>query len=236
MTAPPAFTMHRCRIGVIRAAEGAPEAIVEQLARVPDELMRSGAMVKEGDRTTIVRISRAERDYALKRYNLKGPLHTGVHLCMRSRAAWSWRSAERLLAIGLRTPSHVAMLEERAGLFRLRSFVLTEWIDGTSLFEWAREVDAARLDRLATQVAATLRCLHEHRITHGDMKATNFLIDRNDRMWLIDLDGMRRRLPGPLLAREKRKDRERFLRNWRDRPEVEAVFRAHLDRAAACGG
>ena len=66
------------------------------------------------------------------------------------------------------------------------------------------------------------------RLGHGDMKATNFIVDPAGKLWLIDLDGMRRYRTGPLLRAERRKDLARFMRNWQERPEVAAIFRARI--------
>lgn len=209
----------------------APRQVIDSLWTDPDALLRSSTLVKDGDRTTIVRLAIDGRDYILKRSNLRGPLHTAVHAALRSRARWSWINAHRVTGAGLLTPQPVALLETRLGPLRARSFLLTEHIAGIAPGDWIERhaADRAAIDDLATRFREVWRALGRARLAHGDMKHSNFIIDPDGRIWLVDLDGMRRSRVPILLARARSRDRERFLRNWKDRPEVEAVFRSRLD-------
>lgn len=220
---------------VLIADRSLPSEIVEAMWRDADALIRNGTMLKDGDRCTIVRLfaDRFAGGLVLKRYNLRGPLHTIGHFVLRSRAAWSWRNGHLLADAGLSTPRPLAMLEERFGPLRLRSFLLMGFVSGVPLLDVVRSgrLDSAQLSKIADQFAHVWRKLGELRLGHGDMKATNFIVDDDGRLWLIDLDGMRRQRFGPMLARERRRDLERFMRNWRDHPEAAAAFRARLDKA-----
>ena len=89
--------------------------------------------------------------------------------------------------------------------------------------------EPAVLEKLAEEFGRIWRGLGRLKARHHDMKATNFIVDAEHRLWLIDLDGMRTGLPGPLFRHARRADRERFMRNWRDWPEVADRFRARID-------
>jgi len=221
------------------ASADAPGDVVEAMWQDRESVMRQAAMIKPGDRTTIVSPSdRAGRRYILKRSNLKGPLHTILHLLLRSRARWSWRNAARLETGGIATPRNLALLEERFGPVRLRSYLLSEIVPGEPLLDWTRSrgADDPDLARVAEAFGGLWNRLGELRLAHRDMKGSNFIVEKDCRIWLVDLDGMRRWPRGPLLARARNRDRARFLRNWQDRPEVEALFRARIDRGGQRGG
>jgi hypothetical protein len=216
------------------ASADVPGDLVEAMWHDCESVIRQSVMIKPGDRTTIVaRADRTGRQYILKRSNLKG-----LHLLLRSRGRWGWRNAARLEAGGVATPRNLALLEERFGPLRLRSYLLSEVAPGEPLLDWTRARAASDPDlaRVADAFAVLWNRLGELRLAHRDMKASNFIVDQKNRIWLVDLDGMRRLPRGPLLALARRGDRARFLRNWQDRPEVEALFRARIDTGGQRGG
>lgn len=233
---------------VLRGGAWVDEGVLSRLWEDPDGLVASGTPVKEGDRTTIVRVGRGEGPggegggaWILKRFNRKGALHTTVHAGMRLRAAWCWRNAARLEAAGIRTARAGAMLEERFGPLRGRSFFLSEAVEGRPLLDAARDagLDETGLRGLATRFGEIWRRLGEARMAHGDMKATNFIVEPDGGIAVIDLDGMRRVAPGPWWTRSRAKDRRRFLRNWEDpsvNPATALAFRDAIERASGRGG
>jgi hypothetical protein len=223
--------------------EQLPGAMVERLWEDPERLMASGAMLKDGDRCTVVRLGGssgrrgktgevgAQGALVLKRYNQRDWLHTAVHAVMRSRARWCWANGKVLLDGGLLTPTPLACVDERRhGVLRMRSYLLTEFAAGDSLTEFveANESKADALRAIADEFTGIWRRLGQLRIGYGDMKASNFIVDRQKRLWLIDLDGMRVYRTGPWFRRERRNDLASFMRNWQAKPGVAEVFRLRL--------
>jgi hypothetical protein len=227
--------------------------IAAALWEAPDRLVASGTMLKEGDRCTVVRIDAkgspegladgqpkaakqavgpaGDRWMILKRYNIKGSFHTATHMLLRSRAQWGWVNARRLLGAGLMTPRPLACVEERRhGVLRLGSCLLTSFVPGRSLSEVIQSGSVSKEDLrdFATQFVSIWRTLGMLRAGHGDMKASNFVVDASKKLWLIDLDGMRMYRSGVLLRRERRNDLARFMLNWQGQPEVAAIFRARI--------
>ena len=221
---------------LLRHDSQAPAALVDALWSKPNELINAGHMLKDGDRCTVVRLNpghgaEMEQPLVIKRYNAKGPLHTAVHAFMRTRAEWGWTNGYRLLSAGLLTPRPIAYVEDRrAGLLRFTSWLVNDFIAGRPLLDVVLDKNTtdAELRELAVKFVAIWRTLGLMRIGHGDMKATNFIVDRDRHMWLIDLDGMRSYQSSAMLRRERRKDLARFMKNWQDRPEVAAIFRARI--------
>lgn len=189
--------------------------MLDALLRDPDGAMAEATPLKKGDRTSVARLDGSGGPVVVKRSNRMGPLHTAVHLAMRSRAEWCRRNAERLRAAGLETPAVLAVVEERIGPLRGRSWVATEFVAGPTLAERvARDVDPSELEPLVAQMTRIWKALGRLRAGHGDMKALNFIVGVSGELWMIDLDGMRLGLPAPLFRRQRRRDRARFLANW----------------------
>ena len=184
-----------------------------------------------GDRSTVVRIEGGGLAYVLKRYNLKGPLHTMGHAFLRSRAMWSWRNSLTTYQAGLPSPCPRAALEMRFGPIRMVSYFLCDYVEGTTLFDLVRDHNPKpdQLEELAMRFSQIWQGLGRLRLTHGDMKATNYIVDSERKIWMLDLDGMRRRRMGLIWKRQREKDRRRFMKNWQDLPEPGAAFPACVD-------
>lgn len=171
--------------------------------------------LKRGNSATVVRTRLVDRDVVIKRYNIKNPLH-GLMLALRpiSRARNAWCSAWLLDLLGLVTPAPLAVLETRWWFWKRQAYLVTDWTPARDCREVLAE--SAEPGALQTRIGANLRALSDAGLSHGDLKASNVLIDGEDRVVLIDLDSMRlQRRPkglGPAAA----EDRRRFLANWDD--------------------
>ena len=58
-------------------------------------------------------------------------------------------------------------------------------------------------------------------ISHGDLKATNFIYS-NDKLYVLDLDAMTRHKGRASFHKSFRKDLDRFTTNWAGRLEFES--------------
>lgn len=211
---------------VLLADRAADSALIERLWNNADAVIADGRPLKPGDRCTIVRVDHLGEAYVLKRFNRRGPLHTALHLPLRSRARWCWSSARLLRGAGINTPRPLVMLETRFGPLRDRSFLLSAFVEGRVLADIIDDdPDAEELESIAAHVGSIWRTLGDLHVGHRDMKATNFMVDDHGAVWLVDLDAMRRYPPGPWFALRRRKDLRRFLNNWPDRPHVQETFR-----------
>jgi hypothetical protein len=206
--------------------------VADELWSDPDHLLARGRLLKPGDRCTVVQID-AGRPLLLKRYNMRGPLHTATHTLIRTRARWCWNTGRRACEAGLPLPRPLACVENRIGPLRGRSYLLTEFVPGTTLSTLVerREREGGDLEDLAGQFSGIWQRLGDPRVTHGDLKAANFIVDADGRLWLIDLDSMRFRRTETSFRRKRAADRARFMKNWRSDPVAAAVFRARLDTA-----
>jgi tRNA A-37 threonylcarbamoyl transferase component Bud32 len=152
-----------------------------------------------------------------------------------SRAARSWKAAERLRALGLSTPRPLMMLEERFGPLRGKAWLLTEFCPGTAFAQAYRGASKAQRKRMDKEVKRLFLVLRENRISHRDPKLENLMWHRNA-LWVLDLDSVRYHRTTAGTVRGSKRDRWIFLRGWRDEPEIHQHFARLLDFEAGPGG
>lgn len=194
----------------------------------PDSFIFEQQLLKDGNSSTVAMIQINERNYVLKRYNIKGFWH-GISRAFRpSRAHHSWRNASVLEMLGVATAHPFLYLEERVfWLFRKRAYFLCEYIEGHDLgTAWEKQ----ELEISENEIVALFRGLFEimadYRISHGDMKATNFLI-KDKKLHVLDLDAMVRNKSKAKFTEKFSKDLRRFRKNWVGtsmEPEVETLL------------
>jgi tRNA A-37 threonylcarbamoyl transferase component Bud32 len=182
--------------------------------------MESGKLLKAGNSATVALVDGPSGPLVVKRYNIKGPGH-GISRAFRKSRAWiSWANANRLHFLGISTVKPVALVEERFGPLRRRAYFVTEYIDGpdaTVLPE--KENPMAEM----ASIADILKELAAAGVSHGDLKASNFLLG-SDGPVIIDLDSMKEHTNPVDRVRAEKKDIARFMRNWESIPQVKQRF------------
>ena len=123
------------------------------------------------------------------------------------------------------------MIEKRFGPLRSTGYYVSEFIDGPHAESFFRDdtlpdKEKQQAARSFVELFGLLRKLGIH---HGDCKATNFLL-RDFVPWILDLDAMSECRSGARSERLLRSDRERFLRNWQEQPELQQWFDEHLPK------
>jgi len=186
--------------------------VLAPLLAAPDSAISSGEVFKDGGTTTVARIVVKGRALLIKRYNLKSLRHALGRLWRPSRAWHSWREAHRLLFFDIPTPRPLALIEERCGPLRRRAWLICEYCPGPNLLRHLSPDSAPPADE-GKAIRELFAALCRHRISHGDLKATNLLWD-GERVLLIDLDGVVQHRSAIAHARAWRRDRARLLRNW----------------------
>jgi len=169
--------------------------------------------------------------YALKRFNLRGPLHTMVHWLLPTRARRGWRFGRQLRRAGIATPRPWAYAENRLGPLRFTAYLLTEYVVGEAFQRWIDHPDqhsASEWEDVAAEFGRFWRRMEELQLVHGDMKGTNFVIDADRNVWVLDLDSMRRCVSSWDFARARARDWARFVRNFGDRRDLIGLFQRHV--------
>jgi tRNA A-37 threonylcarbamoyl transferase component Bud32 len=200
--------------------------MVEFLADPDASLLRTDAQtLKQGHTCTLWTTVIDGRKMVVKRYNIKNLKHKFGRALRPTRAAVSWRNAHRLGMYGILTARPVALVEERFGPLRGRAWYLSEFVAGEAASslcdpdttgEPVRTAAGQQLTRLLAQLALS-------GLSHGDMKASNFILSQQGAV-VIDLDAMQRHVAPQSFQRAQRRDLARFMRNWEDCPETKAML------------
>lgn len=197
----------------------------------PDDAMRGGLLLKDGRTSTVARVEHEGRELVIKRYNLKNLRHALARFWRPSRAWHSWREGHRLAFFGIATPAPLALIEERIGPLRRRAFLVTEHCPGVNLLELLSG-DVVPQGDVAQAIVDLFKSLHDVRISHGDLKATNLLWHAG-RVLLIDLDAVQQHTSPQRHAKAWQRDRARLLRNWPSTSPLHQWLDANLPPAAS---
>jgi len=178
-----------------------------------DALMDGGQVLKDGNTCYVSRLSFSGKDIVVKRYNNKGLIHSLRHTIKRSRARRAWLHGHRLGMLNIATPEPLAYIEQRRGLLIEKSYLVTQYINGQSLYEFLRDDNVAQEQRsvVIQLIKNLLDKLAKYHITHGDLKHPNILITETGPV-LTDLDGMTVHCWELLYRNRRAKDIERFIR------------------------
>ena len=223
-----AFGCIRSRRAFVVYDRAHASAELEQLLREPDTLLaRSDPFLKQCANSATVGVVRlGARRFVVKRYNTKHLWHRLVRALRTTRAARSWRNAHLLRFYGIPTVRPLALLERRLGPLRRQSYFISEYVEGTRAWDYFLSEDVPEAERAqsAKRLLVQLHRLARFRIGHGDMKAHNFIIMPGGMPVLLDLDAMKQYRSGFWYRTARRKDIERFLRNWEGNPQVRKLF------------
>jgi tRNA A-37 threonylcarbamoyl transferase component Bud32 len=195
----------------------------------PDPVMHSGRLLKAGNTATLVVVKVDGKEVVIKRYNIKNFLHGFRRFFRQSRAWVSWRNAHLLTYMNIPTPQPIALMERRWGPFRKNAYFINEYVYGTPLnhvFDDKR-IDAADIHPITEKVGEIIQSLVDLMIGHGDTKASNFIVTKDD-IKIVDLDVMKEYTCTRKFHKAFKKDTERFMKNWSDVPEIGQKFRQML--------
>ncbi|MBM4025693.1 MAG: lipopolysaccharide core heptose(I) kinase RfaP [Planctomycetes bacterium] len=167
-------------------------------------------------------------------------------------AKTEWRALDLLHRLGVNTMTPVAYGRMGSNPARIRSFLITEELTGTTSLEdfcaaWGTQPPPFRLRKaLGEQVASLVRQMHAHGLNHRDCYLCHFHLDTSGgldperlRLYVIDLHRaqIRRRTPHRWLVKDlaglyfsaldaglTRTDRLRFIRAY-EQKSLREVFR-----------
>jgi len=186
----------------------------------PDAVIASGKILKDGNTATVALVESTAGPLVIKRYNIKGPAHRLSRMFRKSRAWISWANAHRLEFLGISTVKPVALIEERFGPLRGRAYFISEYVEGPDATV-LQERDDPSTEMVS--IVELLKSLSAAGVTHGDLKASNFLL-AHDGAVIIDLDSMREHQDPEEKRKAEMKDLERFLKNWESSPQMAERF------------
>jgi tRNA A-37 threonylcarbamoyl transferase component Bud32 len=203
---------------------------MQDLLRDPDAYIRTGTILKDGNTATVAKVTIASQTLVVKRYNIKNRWHA-LRRCLRpSRAMVSWQNAHRLRFLGIATPQPFAVIEERWGTLRKRAYFIMGYRQGETIDQVIRSEinNPPAIENCMDQLMALLKQLASAQISHGDCKATNFLM-ASGRLHLVDLDGMQVHRSSSAFKHAFHKDLYRLQYNWNDLPQIDQQLTTRLN-------
>ncbi len=177
-----------------------------------DQLIADGELLKDGNSATVAKVTLGGQELVIKRYNLKSFGHFLKRCWRPSRAANAWKFGRLLELIGLPTPKALGFVEKRWGYFRKEAYLITEWSATEELSKCYPDLPPD--GDVASQIECIFSLLAKYQLHHGDLKASNLLIDKNDCVKLIDLDAMRQIKINCLSNHKLNDDLARYKKNW----------------------
>jgi len=208
---------------------GLPDALAKAAGQVPVGM----SILKFGSRSIVGSFTADGEPWVLKYYQ---PASFAKHLTygiLGSRCHRSWLAGLAFAHIGVPTPAPLMVAEWKSsgGLWLKRSFLATRHAAGISLAKFLDQSspDDPRRLKVAAGLKDAFGKMARHRAIHGDLKENNIIISPDGGISFIDLDGARFLLPEDRWKKLRRKDRDRFFKNWKETPEVAGLFRHVFD-------
>lgn len=189
---------------------------LEKFIADPDSFIQIDHLLKDGNSSKVTIVQIDKKNYVLKSYNIKGFWH-GLSRCFRpGRAHHAWRNASVLEMLGVATAHPYLYLEERVlWFFRKRAYFLCELLPAKDFStEWESQSESlGTTDEIIALFRDLFRVFFDYRISHGDMKASNFLV-KDKQLYVLDLDAMVRNKSKRKFMEKFTKDMKRFQKNW----------------------
>lgn len=184
-------------------------------------------VLKNNPRSRVV-IGRLDgRDVVVKESHSKTGTKAFKRAFIPSRAARGWHAALTVEALGVPTASPIAYIDERHGPLRGRSWLVSERVPGIDFVTWvtAETRDPEERERMIRAIADIYARLHRARVTHGDNRPSNFLVNDGQAV-LIDLDvTVRHPWWSPWYRRYKRRDVRTLIERCHAYPALAEGFR-----------
>lgn len=159
----------------------------------------------------------------IKQFRKRSHYDTVRFAVIRSKALRSFLNALELKKIGIGTPEPVFCAEKRDGAFLLESYYVCHYVPHDfslhRMFMGKRDVP---METTLSELAATVRKIHESGFIFGDLNGANVLIQFNNnqpKFYFIDLNRMRK-----LKSRKRESFRRAFDLSWLGIPPEYRVF------------
>lgn len=213
------FSYKNCRIKNYQRVlkEGNSTSLLKIISGNPDHLFNNEGHQRQfkHDRTTsVILVSDDTQRLVIKRYNTRNHWHIFKRALRKSRGRHCWEMSLLLEQTpGLQTPKRVRLIEKHWGPFKGRSYFISQYISGRTVLEALPTLSPKEQTKTINTICAVFLLLASNKISHGDMKASNFIL-ADEKIYLIDLDAARHHSSTFMHRRAYQKDRSRFLKNW----------------------
>jgi tRNA A-37 threonylcarbamoyl transferase component Bud32 len=209
--------------GKCNSARRYSEQIPVTVEALNKALTESEMLLKDDQTTTVARYPLADETLVIKRYNPRSQWHKIKRALRRTRADRCWQMSYLFAQAGLYVARPLLMFEHRLGPIRFNAYFVNQLLEGEELLSALPKMTASEQQLVKRAMIASFQKMSLAMITHGDLKASN-IIWKDDKLYFIDLDAAQVHRNKSTWAMANNKDRKRFLKNWRDKPELLALF------------
>ena len=187
--------------------------------------IKTGAFLKAGNSNTVVKVPVEDYQVVVKRYNLKNTRQRIKRFFGQNKAKKSWMNAGRLFFHHVPTPMPIALVEHKWGPFRRVVYFISEYVEGQTLKTFLKQQNLTKQEKtfIFSEIKSLFKSLQRLRLSHGDMKATNFLVTKNSVM-MTDMDAMQRHTSLRTFKKAQARDIKRFLKNFHGNAEYVEAF------------
>jgi len=186
-----------------------------------DKIFLEPIKTLKNDATSTVVLAKINHQlFVIKRANTKSRMHSLRRAFKISRAQKNWRNARHLNQIGISAIQAAAMIEERWGIFRRRSYFICPFIDGIDARHFFAE-DMQPNDNwpiAVENICLMLKKLADNKLSHRDLNLSNIILVNNT-PYLLDLDAMTHNKNTWIAKRAAKKELQRFMQNWENIPK-----------------
>lgn len=207
-----------------------PELITFIQEQLPENAPH-GDVLKPGSRSTVTEVIIHDEVYVLKLYKRLSLRRRLRYALTQTRARQSWQMGITMAELGIPVACPLAILEWFSMGIPTHSSLLMHKIDGPSLTDFIKTANPDATAHIVTQLSNVFSLMKRHRITHGDLKSDNILIDKNLQPHFIDLDASIKHRHSRSYEKHQQKDQIRFMKNWQKLPEVAQAFSCVFDRS-----
>jgi len=203
------------------ACDAAQAAELENISSSPPNDL---IICKDGSRSLVGKHTLDDGTECVLKYYYPKNLAKRINYGLRgSRAMRSWIAAKVFSRLGIPTAAPMMIHEQKgaSGMTIKESFLACHLAPGIPLSDVS---DESALQKIAPQLKAAFDTMTSYRISHGDLKANNIIVDDDHKIRFIDLDGT------AILSSEKtwadlwKRDRKRFLKNWSEGSFAHQLF------------
>lgn len=198
------------------------DKIMELVHRLDSIINQADVTLKNDHTSTVVVVTVGKQKWVIKRSNTKGLLHAVRRAFQTSRALHNWRNANTLKKCQILSVTPIAMVEERYGILKGRSYFICDYIhakDALHFFACGAK-PSPHWHEVSQNICEMIKKLERNQLSHRDLNLSNILI-KDKQPVLIDLDAMRQYRMPFWAKRAAKKERKRFMENWQEAPNVD---------------
>lgn len=204
-------------------------AIGQQL----EALILKAKPIKVDKKLSLYHLQQWEPSLVVKYYPLRSWLLQPIKYRFKmTRAMRSWRYGQLLADAGVSVIPIWGIWQHMHWLGPLQGFILMPFQAGVTLdvFIATQKNHVTRLENVVEQIVSMYLKLCRMHMSHGDFKAKNFIVDDNDKVYLLDLDAVTLHKNRRFEKAAQTKDWARLIRNFAKDPRVIKCFEDTLRR------